>query len=63
MDTVAKLPRLPRETRGLSDRHVDGVEATWHCFDAIEANLKFGFHTESRTCTFSIPNFWSIVHT
>ncbi len=42
IDTVAKLPRLPRETRGLSDRHVDGVEATWHCFDAIEANLKFG---------------------
>ena len=42
IDTVAKLPRLPRETRGLSDRHVDGVEATWHCFDAIDANLKFG---------------------
>ena len=32
IDTVAKL-----YSRG----HVDGDEATWHCFDAIDANLKF----------------------
>ena len=36
-DTVAKPPWLPHETRGLSDGHVDGVEATW---DAIAAILK-----------------------
>ena len=36
-DTVAKLPRLPHETRRLSDGHVDGVEATW---DAIAALTK-----------------------
>ena len=27
-------------TRRLSDGHVDGVEATWHRADAVEANLK-----------------------
>jgi len=33
-DTVAKLRRL-------SDGRLDGVAATWHCIDAIDANLKF----------------------
>ena len=36
-DSVAKLPRLPHETRRLSDGHVDGVEAAWHSVDAIDA--------------------------
>jgi hypothetical protein len=40
-DSVATRPRLPRETRGLSDGHVDGVEATRLHEDAVDANLKF----------------------
>ena len=42
IDTVAKLPRLPHETRGRSDGHVDGVAVAWRRVDAIDANLKFG---------------------
>ena len=37
MDAVAKLPRLPHETRRLSCDHDEGVEATR---DAIAAILK-----------------------
>ena len=36
-DAVAKLPRLSRETRGLSRGRVDDVEATRHRIDAVEA--------------------------
>ena len=43
-DSVATRPRLPRETRGLSDGHVDGVEATRLHEDAVDANLKFRKH-------------------
>ena len=39
-DGVAKLPRLPHETRRLSDGHVEGVEAVWHRVDAIDAKFK-----------------------
>ena len=41
-DTVAKLPLHIHETRIFFDGHVDGVEATWHRVDAIDATLKFG---------------------
>ena len=41
MSTTASTARLPRETRGLSDGHVDGVEATRLHEDAVDANLKF----------------------
>ena len=40
-DTVAKLLLHIHETRILSHGHVDGVEATWHRVDAIDATLKF----------------------
>ena len=40
-DGVATRSRLPRETRRLSDRHVDGVAWAWRRADAIDANLKF----------------------
>ena len=40
-DTVTKLPRLSRETRRLSDGHVNDVEAICQRVDAIDANLKF----------------------
>jgi phosphatidylserine/phosphatidylglycerophosphate/cardiolipin synthase-like enzyme len=41
-DTVAKLPLHIHETRIFFDGHVDGVEATWHRVDAIDASLKCG---------------------
>ncbi len=37
-DIVAKPSPCTRETRGLSDGHVDGVEAVWHRVDAIDAS-------------------------
>ena len=37
-DTVAKLPRLPRETRRLSCGSVDDVEAVRRRDDAVDAN-------------------------
>ena len=40
-DSVAKPPRLSHATRRRSDDHDDGVAATWHRTDAIDANLKF----------------------
>ena len=49
-DTVAKLPRLPRETRRLSCGRVDDVEATRHRVDAIAATTSSSssfFHAES----------------
>jgi len=36
-DAVTKFPLLSHEMRRLSDGHVDGVEATWHRVDAIDA--------------------------
>ena len=36
-DGVATRPRLPRETRGLSCDHEDGVEARRHHDDAVDA--------------------------
>ena len=36
-DTVAKLPRLPHETRRLSCGRVEGVEAVRHHVDAVDA--------------------------
>ena len=36
-DTVAKLSSFTHETRGLSDGHVDGVEAVRHRVDAVAA--------------------------
>ena len=36
-DTVAKLSSFTHETRGLSDGHVDGVEAVRHRDDAVDA--------------------------
>ena len=47
-DSVATRPRLPHETRRLSDGHVDGVEAVRHREDAIDAKLKFGKGWKSR---------------
>ena len=41
-DAVATLSPFTRETRRLSDGHVDGVEATWSREDAIFTKLKFG---------------------
>ena len=37
---VAKLPRIPHETRRLSDDHEEGIEAVWHRADAIDAKLR-----------------------
>jgi hypothetical protein len=36
-DSVAKLARLPYETRRRSDGHVDGVEVVRHRDDAVDA--------------------------
>ena len=47
-DTVAKLPRLPHETRRLSHSHIDGVAVAWRRVDAIDAKLKFGKGRKSR---------------
>ena len=41
-DGIATRPRLPHETRRLSDGHVDGVAVAWRRADAIDATLKFG---------------------
>jgi hypothetical protein len=41
-DTVAELPRRSRETRRLSDGHVEGAAVAWRRADAIDAKLKFG---------------------
>ena len=48
-DTVAKLPRLPHETRRLSCDHEDDVEAVQHRADAIDA-------TTSRSSSFLTLN-------
>jgi hypothetical protein len=36
-DSVATQPRLPRETRRLSDGRVEGVKAVRHHDDAVDA--------------------------
>ena len=36
-DSIAKLARLPYETRRLSGGHVDGAEAVRHRNDAVDA--------------------------
>ena len=48
IDTVATRPRLPHETRRLSDGHVDGVAAVCHRVEAIDAKFKFGKGWKSR---------------
>jgi hypothetical protein len=47
-DGVTNPPRLPHETRGLSDGRSDGVAAAWHRVDAIFTKLKFGNVRKSR---------------
>ena len=47
-DTVAKLPRLPHETRRLSRDHNDGAKAAWDANDAIDAIVA----TTSRSSSF-----------
>ena len=51
-DAVARLPRLSRETRRLSEGH--GAEATWSHEDAIDAidagHFKFEFIFCSESC-------------
>ena len=48
-DTVAKLPRLPHETRRLSCGRVDVVDAVQHRVDAIDA-------TTSSSSSFFTPS-------
>ena len=44
---VDATPRLSREARRVSDGHVDGVAATWHRVDAIDATTSSRRHRRS----------------
>ena len=57
-DTVAKLPRLPRETRRLSCGRIDDVEAAQHRVDAVDATTpsSSSFHTLSQCQDCSIED-------